>query len=233
MSDETTRVVTEPPPPPGSPPAGPEVPWPAQPPPQRGVSAGTLLLGGLLVVIGVLWLLQAADVIESPWRAVLPGALIAIGVAVLIEARRGLHGGLVTLGIILTLALSIASITDVPLTGGVGERDHRPATLADIDSPYELAVGEQTVDLSDVDFPAGETPVRVKHGIGDLTIILPAGVGVVVDWEVGIGDITIFESFNQSGVGHDGVERREGSGDRTVRLEVSMGIGDVEVRYAR
>ncbi len=231
MSDETTRVTLEPPPPP--PPAPPEAGWPAQPPPRHGISAGTILLGGLLVLVGVLWLLQAADVVESPWGAVLPGALIAIGVAILIEARHGLHGGLVTLGIILTLALSVASLADVPLTGGVGDREHRPAAFAELDSPYELGIGEMTVDLSRVEFPAGETTVRVKQGIGDLTVILPEGVGAVVDWELGVGDITIFESFNQSGVGHDGVESRTGQRDATVRVRLSVGIGDVEVRYAR
>lgn len=231
MSDETTRSYPESPPPP---PPIPEERWTAQPPPRdRGVSAGTLLLGGLLVVVGVLWLLQAAGVVESPWRAILPGALIAIGVALLVEARHGLHGGLLTLGILLTLALSVASLVDVPLTGGVGEREYQPATFDAIDSPYELGVGEMTLDLSRVEFPAGETTVEVKHGIGDLTVILPAGVGAVVDWDLGIGDITIFESFNQSGVSHDGVERREGQGAGTVRLELSLGIGDAEVRYAR
>lgn len=233
MSDETTRVVTDPPPPSAPPPAGPETTWPAQPPPRRGVSAGTLLFGGLLVVIGVLWLLQAADVIESPWRAVLPGALIAIGVAILIEARRGLHGGLVTLGFILTVALTLATLVNVPLTAGVGDREYQPATFETIDSPYELGIGEMTVNLSRVEFPAGETTVEIKHGIGDLTVIVPRGVGTVVDWELGVGDITIFESFNQSGVRLDGVERREGQGAGTILLKISAGIGDVEVRDAR
>ncbi len=221
MSDETIRAAPEPPPP------------PLAPPRRRGVSAGTILLGGLLVVIGVLWLLQAAGVVESPWRAVLPGALIAIGVAVLIEARHGLHGGLVTLGVILTLALAVASIADIPLSGGVGEREHRPATLGAIDSPYELGVGDMTLDLSGVDFPAGETSVVAKVGIGQLVIILPAGVGAIVDWKVGVGDITLFDSFNQSGVGHEGTEHRDDTGRSTVRLEVRMGIGDVEVRHGR
>lgn len=233
MSDDTTRVTLQSPPP--TPPPS-ETQWPAQPPPppsRRGVSAGTILLGGLLVVVGILWLLQSAGVIETPWRAILPGALIAIGVAVLLEARHGLHGGLVALGIILTLALSVASIVDVPLAGGVGEREHQPTTVAAIDSPYELGVGDMTVDLSAVDFPAGETSVVARVGIGELVVILPADVGVVVDWRVGAGEFTLFQSFNQSGVNQEGVETRDGSSGRTVRLEVRMGIGEIEVRHAR
>ncbi|HBY45529.1 MAG TPA: LiaF-related protein [Thermomicrobiales bacterium] len=205
----------------------------AAPPPRREVSAGMVLLGGLLVVGGVLWLLQVAGITANPWRAALPGALIATGLAVLLDARRGLHGGLVSLGIVLTLALAAVSVTNVPLSGSIGERDYRPATLADISSPYELGVGDMTLDLSAISFPPGETLVVASVGMGQLEVILPAGVGTIVDWQVGAGDITIFDSFQQSGAGRSGVERREGSSGHVVRLQLSIGVGDIEVRDGR
>lgn len=201
-------------------------------PPRSGISTGTLLLGGVLIVVGVLWLLQRADVIASPWRAALPGVLIAVGVAILIEARRRLDGGLVTIGVLLTLVLSISSIADIPIGGGVGDRDHRPTSIAEINSPYKLTVGEQIIDFSAVDFPEGETVIDAKLGVGDLTIIVPRDIGVTIDWRVGVGEADIFDQ-EQSGVGNDGIVKRNEGNSRQLRINASVGLGQLEVRDVR
>lgn len=205
---------------------------PPTPPPRSGISAGTLLLGGVLIVVGVLWLLQRADVIASPWRAALPGVLIAVGVAILIEARRRLDGGLVTIGVLLTLILSISSIADVPVGGGIGERDHRPTSIAEINSPYRLSVGEQIIDLTAVDFPEGETVIEARHGVGELTIIVPRDTGVTIDWRVGLGEADVFGQ-EHSGSGNDGVVTRDESNSRQLRINASVGLGELEVRDVR
>ncbi|MCO5177189.1 MAG: cell wall-active antibiotics response protein [Thermomicrobiales bacterium] len=206
--------------------------YPPTPPPRSGVSTGTLLLGGVLIVVGVLWLLQRADIIASPWRAALPGVLIAVGVAILIEARRRLDGGLVTIGVLLTLILSITSIADIPIGGGVGDRDHRPTSMAEVNSPYKLSVGEQILDFSAVDFPEGETVIEAKQGVGDLTIIVPRDIGMKIDWRVGVGEADIFDQ-EQSGVGNDGVVTRNEDNSRQLRINASVGLGQLEVRDVR
>ncbi|HET9556345.1 MAG TPA: hypothetical protein VFS70_04340, partial [Actinomycetota bacterium] len=57
------------------PPAG-----PAAPVDHRGPATATVLVGALLVLVGIGWLLDSAG-IEVPWRALLPAALIAVGLA--------------------------------------------------------------------------------------------------------------------------------------------------------
>jgi len=63
----------------------PQLPQP--PPAQRGPAAATVLAGALLVLVGVGWLLDANGV-DVPWRAVLPAALIAVGLATIAGGLR-------------------------------------------------------------------------------------------------------------------------------------------------
>jgi hypothetical protein len=52
---------------------------------RHGPAAATVLVGALLVLVGIGWLLDAGGV-AVPWRALLPAALIAVGLAVLASA---------------------------------------------------------------------------------------------------------------------------------------------------
>ncbi|MGZ8626356.1 MAG: LiaF transmembrane domain-containing protein, partial [Actinomycetota bacterium] len=57
------------------------------PPPTTPPRTGRLVAGVVLVLIGVGWLLEVLDVVEFPWEVLLPAALIAVGVALLLTAR--------------------------------------------------------------------------------------------------------------------------------------------------
>jgi hypothetical protein len=96
---------------------------PASPPPSSRFHAGRLVLGLVIVVIGVTALLQTAGVSDVPWKAVLPGSLIAVGLGLVIAGQRSEsgQGGLIAIGIVLTILLTGASAVDIPLEGGVGE----------------------------------------------------------------------------------------------------------------
>src|SRR6266511_3927481 len=122
---------------------------PPQPPPaQRGPAAATVLAGALLVLVGVGWLLDANGV-DVPWRAVLPAALIAVGLATIPGALRDRQHGRMVLGLALTLALAVGTDwgLQVTLVGGGGERVEQTATPADL-RDYRLALGSLTVDLT-------------------------------------------------------------------------------------
>ena len=58
---------------------------PAPPADRHGPAAATVLVGALLVLVGIGWLLDAGGV-GVPWRAVLPAALIVLGLVVLASA---------------------------------------------------------------------------------------------------------------------------------------------------
>jgi len=212
-----------PPPPPPPPPA------PASP----GFQTGRFLLGLVVVVAGVAALLQALDVTPVPWKAVLPGALIAVGLGLVVAGTRSEQGqgGLIAVGIVLTVVLAAGTAVDIPFEGGVGQRVERPTTLADLEDEYRLAVGELTVDLTGLPLPAIEGPareLRARVGIGELVVIVPADVPVRAEGRAGIGEVSIFgESSGGLGVRNEYVPA---DGRVALTLDLSVGIGEVVVQ---
>lgn len=211
---------------------------PAPPPPSSRFHAGRLVLGLVVVVIGVTALLQAAGVSDVPWKAVLPGSLIAVGMGLVVAGRRseGGQGGLIAIGIVLTLLLAAASAVDIPLEGGVGERTERPTTLSGVKSEYRLAVGQLTLDLTGVPVPVPVTgtsrTVRARVGVGQLIVSLPAGQLVAVRGHASVGQVTIFgQSDGGFGVDKDVVPSAPAGQPLVYSLDLSVGIGEVVVQY--
>jgi Cell wall-active antibiotics response 4TMS YvqF len=206
---------------------------PAQPrPDQRGPAAATVLVGALLVVVGIGWLLDANGV-EVPWRAVLPAALIAVGLATVAGSMRGRQQGLMVVGLVLTLVLALAVGTDwglgVTLAGGVGERVEQPAIPAGL-REYRLAVGQLTVDLTGLQVPAGTTTVKARVGLGELVVKAPAGVAVRLDGRSGVGQVQGLDR-EENGLGNR-LDVRTGDFDgagRRLLLELRAGVGEIRV----
>jgi predicted membrane protein len=183
------------------------------------------------VIFGVGWLLETLDIGEFPWEIVLPAALVVVGVVLLVRSRSAEHqGALVTTGIVLTILLVLGSAVDFPITGGVGERDERPTSLSQLDAEYRLGIGQLTLDLTSLNAFDGETRhVRVRVGIGRLTVIVPEDTPVRVEARSGLGQVQIFDV---EGSGFD-VQRTTapGSGASPVfELVLTVGLGQVEVR---
>ena len=202
------------------------------PPSRRGPDLAPVFLGAFLVLVGVGWLLDATGV-RVPWRAVLPAALIAVGLAAAAGAWRGRQLGLILVGLGLTAVLTVAAATDwtldVPLTAGAGNRTERPVAPTDLEE-YRLAVGELTLDLHGLQVPDGTTTVRARVGAGQLRVELPAGVAVRVDGSSGLGQVQALDQA-EGGLGSR-VQARSADFDGTTRrlvLELRVGLGQVEV----
>jgi hypothetical protein len=213
-------VTTEPLPPTG----------PAAPADRHGPAAATVLVGALLVLVGVGWLLDATGV-EVPWRAVLPAALIAVGLACVAGAFRGRQNALMVVGIALTVVLSGAAAADwdleVPLGGGVGDRTERPTLPAEL-TGYELGVGNLVVDLRQLQVPPGTTTVEARVGIGELAVELPQGVSVAVVARSGLGQVQVLGE-EEGGFGSRIDTTSDAGGDRRLELDLRVGLGQVRV----
>ena len=213
------------------PPAG---PTPPGRPARRGPGGGQVFLGVLLILVGAFWLLDLTGV-AVPWQAVLPSALIAVGLATIVGARRGHQAGLITIGVILTALLALLSAVDtnfdLPLTGGVGDRTEHPVTAVRAE-PYGLAVGQLTVDLRDVPLPAGATTtVKARVGVGRLAVQVPQGVALQVDARSGLGQVQAL-GRNEEGTAVR-LEARSGDwsdADRRLVLDLRVGVGQIEVQ---
>lgn len=203
---------------------------PAPPPSQRGPAAATVLVGALLVLVGVGWLLDASGV-EVPWRAVLPSALIAVGLATIAGAFRDRQHALLLVGLLLVAVLTVASATDwdadLPIGGGVGDRTERPTSPADL-RDYRLAIGQLTLDLSGLQVPPGTTTVEARVAIGELAVRLPQGVAVEVDAGSGIGQVQALDQ-EEGGFGSRLEASSDGFGDRRLVLDLRVGLGEVRV----
>jgi hypothetical protein len=197
---------------------------------RHGPAAATVLVGALLVLVGIGWLLDAGGV-GVPWRAVLPAALIAVGLACVAGAFRGRQHAMMVVGVVLTVVLSVAAAADwdleVPLAGGVGDRTERPATPAQL-TKYELGVGNFLLDLQQLQVPPGTTAVQARVGIGELVVQAPDGVSVRVVASSGLGEVQVLGK-QESGVANRVDTTVEAGGDRRLELDLRVGIGQVRV----
>jgi phage shock protein PspC (stress-responsive transcriptional regulator) len=223
-------------------PAGPAAPVgyvpdaaPAAPAGPRSPVPG-LTIAVLLIVVGVLALLPRLTEWSPGPRVFVAAALLVVGLGLLAAAfigGRTAKGGLITLGIVLSLALLIASAT--PWDGvraGIGDRTYTPATAEAVRSQYHGGVGDVRLDLSRIDVSDLDEPVRttLNAGIGDVDIVVPPDADISLDVNNGIGDVEIFGSDAADG----GFWPAEGSswldeGDPDIVLTINAGVGDVEV----
>lgn len=199
---------------------------------------GQVVLGGLLVIIGALWLVDATTSVDVAWEILLPAALVVVGGALVYGASTGTHGGLITFGVFLTILVVLSSgfdvVLDVPFEGGIGERDHAPTGVAETE--YRLAIGDMRVDLTEAS-SNGEL-IQISVAIGNLQVIVPEGDGVyyTVHARAGLGEVVVFGEA-QSGIGPqldaeaDGPVPVGGRPGKTFNLEVEVGMGKVEVRH--
>src|SRR5687767_7834436 len=124
------------------------------------------VLGVMLVVGGIGWFLQQAGLVSLSAGTVLSCLLIALGIGLVLTARRAGGIGLVVVGLVLTVVLASTSAVDPGLLQrGAGERTFAPATASELEARYALGAGSLTLDLTRVD-PADLAGERVRAQLG-------------------------------------------------------------------
>ena len=198
-------------------------------PARRPVSPVQLLVALLLVAAGVAWLLDNLDVVRIPWRLAPSVAVAALGLAMLaIPAAR--RRELVPAGVVLSIVAILATLFPVGLDGGVGDRTVRPQAVADLDSPYRVAMGKLTLDLRSVPVGPGETVVEARVGMGQLVVRVPPGVAVSVGSRAGAGEVDVLGGRQDGiGVSNDYRSPEFPSAERRLKLELEVGMGQIEV----
>lgn len=203
--------------------------------PKPTLPVGQIVTGAVLIVVGVGWLLSALDVATIPWRALLAGVLIVVGIALATAASQGATtGGLFSTGIILVVILAVLSTVtaafSIPLRGGVGDRDYNP-TIATLETEYHLIAGQLDLSLDEVDFPEGETRIEAGVTFGKLVIDgIPDDVSVRIEASTTAGQINLF------GSSQDGISLEETTVDpdfdqanKRLVVELVVGFGQIEV----
>lgn len=195
-----------------------------------------LTLAGALIAVGVLVLVTRLSDWEPGPRPFLAVALLAVGLGLVAAAfvpGRTSRGGLIALGVVLSLALALASSVPWPTGAGVGDRDYRPAGVAEVRDRYELGAGDMTVDLSRVDVSDLDEPLRIEidHGVGDLDVVLPRDADVRLELDNGVGSTQVLDGGSSDGGYFPGTGSGSwvDDGEPELVLTVDHGVGDTEV----
>lgn len=187
---------------------------------------GVALLGaGAVLLWSRIWHLSAPG--DAVAAAVALG-IVALGVLLAgVLGRRA--GGLAPIGILLalfTLAASSPSSGDV--VDWAGQRTWTPAAVTGTGT-FNLGAGNARLDLSKI-VPTGataSTPVEVdaRVGVGNLTVVAPAGVAVRILASAGAGSVDNRSALAATpGGGSDEVARR---GGHDVDVDVESGTAPI------
>jgi hypothetical protein len=191
----------------------------------------------LLIVVGALALLTRFSGWDLGPRAFIGSALLVVGlglVAAAFSGGRTARGGLITLGVVLSLALLAASTLPWNnVRGGIGDRTFRPVSEAQVRDIYRGGAGDMTVDLSHVDVSnlAAPIPTRVEHGLGDVRVLVPRDADVRLTVMSGVGSIDAFGqgSLDRGFFPGSGTASWVDDNKTEFVIAVHNGAGDVEV----
>jgi hypothetical protein len=187
-----------------------------------------VVVGTLLAAAGVLGILDA----RGTYDAALAAGLVLVGATLGLGAVLGRRvGRLLPFGIVLVALGAVAAVSPVSLAAGIGERDERPASTAQLQRSYEHGIGDLTVDLRDVALPAGTTKVDVELGIGNLLVRVPEEAALEIDAHAVGGQVTVLgETDDGSGAEERAVVPGSTSDAPVLELAADVGFGHVNVR---
>jgi phage shock protein PspC (stress-responsive transcriptional regulator) len=147
----------------------------------RCLAFGTALTAAALLLFVAGGLLAGVEGRVAGW------AVVLIGAGLIVAAFTGGARWLVLPAIAFSLPVALVTAADADLRGGVGERVHRPESIAEVRDAYRLGVGRLELDLRDVQLPTGDTPLRLRLGVGEAVLLVPDEVCVSLRARVGGG----------------------------------------------
>lgn len=192
---------------------------------------GPVVVGLVLMTVGGIWLLHTLDLLDVRPHLVLPAVLAGIGVALVVGSRDGPHGGLVTLGVFVAVAmLAVAVVPEDGVGTGIGERRYRVAEQSELEPRYSIGAGDLRLDLRDLVLTESAV-VEVAVGAGELTVELPEGVAVEVDASVRAGEIDLLGE-RADGLAVARTYRTAGFEEAaaTLTLDLDVAAGEIEVK---
>jgi len=187
---------------------------------------------GVLIVCFFIAVIGAFAAAAGPGWLVAAFVLLA-GVAIVGAAFVKPLRWLVLPAVTLALSGGFVAAVGIDVDGGIGNRDYRPASSADLHDHYELGIGQLVIDLRNTDLPNGDVPLKVDVGIGEARVIVPDDVCVVADTEVGMGNVSFF-GHDTGGLDVDYEDAPVSpAGTTRLLLKGNVGAGQISVRDLR
>ncbi len=196
---------------------------------------GLVTVSLALVAAGVMILFDRS----GAWRlnpvVFLAVLLAVVGLGLLVGAVVGRARWLIAIGLVLAVATAVAGAVPGLDARGTGDITWAPASTSSIPAGgYQWSAGNVTVDLTATQMPS-DALVEVSLGAGDLTVLVPPDVALVVRAHVGIGSTELPNGQSGAGVGRTVNSRFPAVGPTraTLTLRLDVGVGTVEVRRAQ
>lgn len=202
-------------------------------PPRPPSLLGRITVAATLIVIGAVALLENLTPVDLQPAHYFALALTVVGGGLIVGAWFGRAHGLIALGVVGVVGLTAATATPNLPPGGMGDPVHTPQTVAELREPFELGVGEMTIDLTELDTtPGQDIDVVAEMGAGSLQVVVPDDAGVIVDAQAQLGEIDVLGQ-NTGGSGVSLSRETAGTeGSPTFALDLSVGLGEVVVERA-
>jgi phage shock protein PspC (stress-responsive transcriptional regulator) len=194
---------------------------------------GWIAFGTSLVAVGAAVLLQQNNAVDLRPDQIAAIGLLVLGAGLVVGAWIGRARWLIVFGILAIPVVLAASLVDVPVEGGAGDRTYVPVAAADVPDAYRLAAGHLTLDLRAWD-PTSRGTVVATLAAGYLEVILPPDLSVVLHARAGAGAVDVYgQTRGGFGVEVDRTLPGTGAGSTgTVELDVEASFGLVSIHRA-
>jgi len=201
-----------------------------QPRARERSALGWITLGAVLLSVGVAALLDGAGALLLSPVQYLALILAILGLGLLVGTWSGRARWLIVPGVLIVPLVLAASLIHVPVAGGFGDRQVRPADASALRPAYRLVAGQLVLDLRDLQLASQTVSIRATIVAGRILVLLPQSSAVHVHARSGAGEVALFGQTND-GVKVD-VERvfQSAAAGGQVNLDLETSFGQVEVR---
>lgn len=154
--------------------------------PRSHLFAATMAV--IAIAIGLLWILERT-VYDGMPVSVFPGVVLSIVAAALfVGTWFGRSRLLILVGIVATVATAATTIVG---PGPYGDTIYRPTAAAEVRDTYEMGAGRLVLHLEDMVDPQGlgGRAIDINAGVGQVEVVIPSSLAVVVDAQVDHGEI--------------------------------------------
>lgn len=202
------------------------------PRPRPAPFLGPLAAAVLLLYTGGAVFAERVGWVQADLGVFFAGALVIVGVVLIVSAFVGRARGLIALGLLILPLAWFFSAVDLVWWNGIGEERVVADELGELEEEYRWGIGDFQLDLSTLDLEGESRHLAVGLTIGELTVFVPDTIEVDIDVEGGIGEIVVDDGDDRSsdeGVNLD-LDRTTGdAAGGNLALEVDIGIGKAEV----